>query len=373
MKFKIAKKDISTILGRVQGITGRKSNLAITANVLIKGEGQGISFVATDLETGFEGHYTADVEREGAITINAKKLFEIVQNFPGEEVLIEEIERQWIEIKNNNIVYHIVGMSPDDFPDVPRVDEVTFTRVATGGVREMIEKTVMIQAPSDEKRAHITGVCFERIQKDGQNLMRMVSTDGRRLCKVDVEIGEDANFVPGESVIVPKKGLMEAAKILDKEEEHVEVGVKDNYLIFKMTKETVIIGLLEGDFPEYEQVIEKDDTYDIEVDRKLFSMMLKRMSILSSDSYNSVIFNFADNRLEVTATNPDLGESKEDMAIAFERDEVEVAFNPKYLIDTLNVINDERILVNLRDNHHPCLVEGVEEKRFLSIIMPMKI
>jgi len=372
MKFKIAKKDISTILGRVQGITGRKSNLAITANVLIKGEGDGISFVATDLETGFEGHYPADVERDGAITINANKLFEIVQNFPGDEVHIEEIERQWIEIKNNNIVFHIVGMSPDDFPDVPKVDEVVFTRVATGSVREMIEKTIMIQAPSDEKRAHITGVCFERIQKNGTNLMRMVSTDGRRLCKVDIEIDQESNFVPGESVIVPKKGLMEAAKILDKEE-FVEVGVKDNYLIFKMEKETVIIGLLEGDFPEYEQVIEKDDAYDIEMDRKLFAMMLKRMSILSSDNYNSVIFNFADNRLEVTATNPDLGESKEDMAIAFARDEVEVAFNPKYLIDTLNVINDERILVNLRDNHHPCLVEGVDEKRFLSIIMPMKI
>lgn len=372
MKFKIAKKDISTILGRVQGITGRKSNLAITANVLIKGDDQGISFVATDLETGFEGHYAADVERTGAITINAKKLFEIVQNFPGDEVLIEEIERQWIEIKNNNIVYHIVGMSPDDFPDVPRVDEVLFTRVATGAVREMIEKTVMIQAPSDEKRAHITGVCFERLERGGNPMMRMVSTDGRRLCKVDVAIGAEDNFVPGESVIVPKKGLMEAAKILDKEE-FVHVGVKDNYLIFKMEKETVIIGLLEGDFPEYEQVIQKDDAYDIEVDRKLFSMMLKRMSILSSDSYNSVIFNFGDNRLEVTATNPDLGESKEDMAIAFERDKVEVAFNPKYLIDTLNVINDERILVNLRDNHHPCLVEGVDEKRFLSIIMPMKI
>ncbi len=372
MKLKIAKKDIATILGRVQGITGRKSNLAITANVLIKGEGDSISFVATDLETGFEGHYAADVEREGTITINAKKLFEIVQNFPGDDIHIEEIERQWIEIKNNNIVFHIVGMSPEDFPDVPKVDEVVFTRVATGGVREMIEKTVMIQAPSDEKRAHITGVCFERLERGGTKLMRMVSTDGRRLCKVDVEIGEGDHFVPGESVIVPKKGLMEAAKILDKEA-FVEVGVKDNYLIFKMEKETVIIGLLEGDFPEYEQVIEKDAAYDIEVDRKLFSMMLKRMSILASDNYNSVIFNFTNNRLQVTATNPDLGESKEDMAISFQREEVEVAFNPKYLIDTLNVINDERILVNLRDNHHPCLVEGVDEKRFLSIIMPMKI
>ncbi|MCG8470806.1 MAG: DNA polymerase III subunit beta [Desulfobacterales bacterium] len=372
MKFKIAKKNISTILGRVQGITGRKSNLAITANVLIKGDDKGITFVATDLETGFEGHYEADVEKEGAVTINAKKLFEIVQNFPGEEVYIEEIERQWIEIKNSNIVYHIVGMSPDDFPDVPKVDEVEFTRMATADVREMIEKTIMIQAPSDEKRAHITGVCFERIVRGDKNMMRMVSTDGRRLAKVDVEVDEEASFVSGDAVIVPKKGLMEAAKILDREE-FVEIGVKDNYLVFKMESETVIIGLLEGEFPQYEQVIAKEDEFDIELDKKLFSMLLKRMSILSSENYNSVIFNFDNDRLEVTTTNPDLGESKEDLAIAFQREEVEVAFNPKYFIDTLNVIGDERILVNLRDNHHPCLVEGAESKRFLSIIMPMKI
>lgn len=372
MKFTINKSDILDILSKVQGITGRKSNLAITANILIKSTETGISFAATDLETGFEGFYPAEVEKPGIITINARKFFEIVQNFPNDDILIHEKEPGWIEIGNDKIEYHIVGMNADDFPDVPKIEDVSFFDIDSASFKKMIEKVIMIAASGDEKRAHITGVNFERIEVNGNNVVRMASTDGRRLSKVDYICGDDSNFDSGSSVIVPKKGLSEVNKFLDSSG-NVQVGIKNNHFVIKKDNETIIIGLLEGDFPEYKDIIGIEDENSIALDKKMFSMMLKRMSILSSESYKSVIFNFIDNKLIVTASNPDLGESKEDIDVDFSREPVEVAFNPKYFIDTLNVIDEDEIVLNLRDGENPCIVKGSEDNTFLSVIMPMKI
>lgn len=372
MKFTIRKSDITDILSKVQGITGRKSNLAITANILVKTNETGISFIATDLETGFEGSYPAHVESTGIITINARKFFEIVQNFPSDEIHIEEEERQWIKISCDKVVYHIVGMSPDDFPDIPVLEDVDFMEIDAIRFRKMIEKTIMISPSSDEKRPHITGVLFESMEKDSQRFIRMVSTDGRRLSKVEFTSTGDLDFHETKGVIIPKKGLSEASKLLDSDG-IITIGVKDNYFIVKKDHETIIIGLLEGDFPSYEGITQKEDSFSISINKRMFNMMLKRMSILSTDNYNGVIFNFDKNRLVVTATNPDLGESKEEFTIVFDREPIEVAFNPKYFMDTMGVIDEENILLNIKNAKSPCLIEGTEDKTFLSVIMPMKL
>lgn len=372
MKFTIRKSDITDILSKVQGITGRKSNLAITANILVKTNENGISFIATDLETGFEGNYPAHVESPGIITINARKFYEIVQNFPSDDILIEEVERQWIRISSDKVEYHIVGMSPDDFPDIPVLEDVDYMEIDAIRFRKMIEKTIMISPSSDEKRAHITGVYFEAMEDEIGKVVRMVSTDGRRLAKAEFVSDQDLDFYPCDSVIIPKKGLSEVSKLLDSDGV-ITIGVKDNYFIVKMDHETVIIGLLEGEFPDYHEIVMKDDGNSIAIDKRQFNMMLKRMSILSTENYNGVIFNFDKNRLTVTATNPDMGESKEDFNIAYDREPIEVAFNPKYFMETFNVMEEERIMLNIRDTEHPCILEGSEDKHFLSVIMPMKI
>lgn len=372
MKFTINKNDILDILSKVQGICGRKSNLAITSNILIKAGESGISLAATDLETGFEGRYPAMVESDGIMAINARKFFEIVRDFPSADILVNEVENRWIEIGSKGIEYHIVGMNPEDFPEIPKIADVEFFEVDSIDIKKAIEKMLVIGAAGDEKRAHILGVNLERMEEGEAKLIRMASTDGRRLSKVDYLCEDNMDLPMGNNVIVPKKGLSEINRFLAPEGT-VQIGIKDNHFILQKENETLIIGLLEGEFPEYGDILAKDEERNIEVDRHLFIMMLKRMSILSSDDYRSVVFNFSDGRLLVTATNPDIGESKEDMAIAFAKDPVEVAFNPKYFIDTLNSIEDEKVVLNITDGETPCLVEGAIDKSFLSVIMPMKI
>ena len=372
MKAIINKNEILPVLAKIQGLTGRKTSLAITTNILIQTLDSGISISATDLETGFEGAYPANVETQGIIAINARKLYEIVREFPSEDIYLNEIENHWIEIGNQNVEYHIVGLNPDDFPEIPKIEGVDFFEIDSAAFAKMIEKTVIISGASDDNRAHVMGVYAERIEQEDQKIFRLVATDGSRLSKADFIFDKAFELPAGSNVLIPKKGLMEVAKFLDSEGT-VKIGIKDNNFIVKREKETLIIRLLEGEFPKYGDIVLKTDGHDIQMDRQLFLMMLKRMSILSSDEYKGVIFHFGKEKLLINSTNPDIGESKEDMEIAYQGDPLEVMYNPKYFIDTLNVINEDNIVINIVDEEKPCKIEGERDKSYLSVIMPMRI
>ena len=172
--------------------------------------------------------------------------------------------------------------------------------------------------------------------------------------------------------MIPKKGLVEVGKFLGSEGK-VKIGFKDSNFVVQKDSETLIIRMLEGDFPEYEDIIIKKGGTSIALDRQLFLMMLKRMSILSSEDYKGVIFNFEKNQLIITSTNPDIGESKEDMDIEYSGGSITVMFNPKFFIETLNVMGDDKVILNITDEEKPCLIEGEEDKTYLSVIMPMRI
>ncbi len=373
MKFSIKKADIQDVLSKVQGMTGRKSSLAITESVLIQAIDSGVTLMVTDLETGFEGTYPASVEDKGAIALNARKLFEIVRDFPSEDVILNEVENRWIEIGHANVLYHIVGMNPDDFPTAPKIEEVNFFEIESLKLKKMIEKTVMIAGPSDDKRAHILGLYLERAKKEDNNqVLRMVSTDGSRLTMMESAFEGDGDLAEGTGVLIPKKGLYEINKFLDNEGT-VQIGVKQNHFIVKKELETIIVRLLEGDFPAYAEIIKKEDGRIISLDKNQFLMMLKRMSILSSEDYKAAIFNFDKEKLLISASNPDIGESKEDMKIEFDADPLTIAYNPKFFIDILNVLESKDVQLYLANEERPCLVFSKEDDNFLSAIMPMRI
>jgi DNA polymerase-3 subunit beta len=370
MKLTIKKSDIVDVLSKLQGLAGRKTNLAITTNLLLRTSGSGIYIIATDLETGFQGFYPAKVDSEGEIAINARKFFEIVRDYPEDEIKLEESENRWIKIGNKKVEYNIVGMSPEDFPDIPVIEKIDSFNIDALEFNNMIEKTSIIMGASDDKRSHICGTYFE-ILKD-ENKVRMVSTDGSRLSLVDYINEGDISFKENISVILPKKGLLEVSKFLDKEG-IISIGIKENNFILIKENEIIIMRLLEGSFPEYRDIIDKDKTSIAKLKKEKFLMMLKRMSILASENYRGVIFNFTKNKININSTNPDIGESKEDMDIEYEGNNIVAAFNPKYFIETINVIKEENVIVNLLNEEKPCFVEGEKDKNFLSVIMPMRI
>jgi DNA polymerase-3 subunit beta len=372
MKFSIEKDLFLEVLSKIQGITGRKSNLAITTSVLLLASDDGLRIKATDLETGFEGRFDAQIETPGSVALNSKKLFEICNSFPDDRILINEVENRWIEIGNDRIEYHIVGMNPDDFPEIPMIEDVVLVDIQALELRWMIERMASVSGSTEDKRAHITGTLFEPNTIGDEKTIRMVSTDGSRLAKVDSRLPEGVALPEWTGVLIPKKGLLDVNKFLDFDGV-VKVGVKDSHFVVQKDSQTIIARLLEGDFPQYAGILQKTDSADILIDRKQFLQMLKRMSILASENYRGVIFSFDSQQLVIRSTNPDLGESKEDMAIEYGGPSMKIAFNPRFFIDALNLINDEQVRLTLMDEEKPCLLEGESGDDFLTVIMPMRI
>ena len=369
MKFKIDKNEIINVLAGIQGLTGRKSNLAITACVLIEAQGSQIKASATDLETGLEGNYPADVFTEGKIAVSAKKLYEIVKDFPSESISINEIDNFWIEISDTHLEFHLVGLNPEDFPPFPTFENVSLFSVDAEKLKRMIDQNIVITAVGDEKRAHIIGSYFEIVKEEKS--VRMVSTDGNRLsaaeCLIEGDLPENSAY------IIPKKGLVELNKFLSSEET-VRIGFKENYCIVQKENETIMIRLLEGDFPKYKEILKpRGQGHIIKLDKQNFAMMLKRMSILSTDDFKGVIFSFFEDRLQIRSTNPEIGQSKEEMNMDYNGPEINVAFNPRYFMDALNNITDETIELHMMSDEKPCFIEGENDKTFVTVIMPMRI
>ncbi len=373
MQFTTKKADIQEVLGKVQGLAGRKTNLAITTNVLIRAQGDEITIVATDLETGFEGTYPAQVAAEGAVAINAKKIFEIVKEFPTDEVSFNEVENQWIEIGNGKVEFHLMGMNPEEFPDNPEMEDAPLIEVDSALLSRVIEKTIIVSGAGDDRRAHITGVLYETPEAGGHPVVRLVSTDGSRLSKAECPLVGEARPENTGGVIVPKKGLNEIHKFLESTGT-VRVGFKGSNFIAKKESETIIVRLLEGDFPQYADIVQKsDECHSLPLEKAAFLKMLRRMSILSSENYKGVVFKFDANRLELSVSNPEIGEAKEDIEAAYDGPSLEVAFNPRFFMEALSVIDGDQAILNLIDEESPCLIEDNQDGSYLSVIMPMRI
>ncbi len=372
MKFTVHKKDLNATLTKIQGISSsKKSNLAITACIIIKAAADTITIKATDLETGFEGIFPAIVEIEGEVALNSKKLFEIIREFPEESICLHESESRWVKIFGGKTEFNIMGMNPDDFPQLPDTSDASFFEVNASGLKKTFEKTTIIPpGGQDDRRPYVHGVFFEHVETENGSTIRMVSTDAKRLFLSDY-ITE--RTLPGwESVIIPKKGLSEAIKLLE-DEETINIAVHRNYFIIRKPEECLTISLLDGDFPEYNDLIHPDPESALEIEIQPLLMTLRRMSILTTDSYRTVVFDFKNNILTISASNPEMGESMESLQIQFEKTPVEVAFNPRFFIDALHCIDDEKALIFIKDNENPCIVEGVSAKDFRAVIMPVQI
>jgi DNA polymerase-3 subunit beta len=379
MKCSIKKADIINTLANIQGITGKKSSLAITENLLIKTNEKGISICATDIETGFEGIYPATIEKQGEIAINARDFYDIVKKSDKENLFISENKKQWIEITDlkdgSSLKYNIVGANSQEFPELPKIKDISYFEIEAATFKKMITWAVQVMYSGDEKRVHILGVDFECIETEDNNLkIIMISTDGKRLTKTE-SVLKDKKFEgieSGQQIIIPKKALNEVQKFLN-DKGKVGIGVKENYFVVKKDNEIIYINLFSGNFPDLKGLFEDEDRTVIEAEKKEFKNMLERMSILTSEDYKGVIFKFEKDKLTINAANPERGESSEYINIKYDKNTIETMFNPHYFIDALNIIDEAKVLLKIKDEQTPCIICGQEKENNLNIIMPMKI
>ena len=371
MEFIIEKKELLTGLFRAQSVVERRTAMPILANVLIEAKKGHIVITATDLEVGIRGSYPALVEKEGNITLPAKNLYEIVKELPEGKISFQKKENLWMKIVSGKALFTIVGLSAEDYPAIPNYKDKKFYEIKPELLKEMIEKTIF-SVSTDETRYHLNGVYFEKPKKAG-DAVRMVATDGHRLSMIDkqVDFSKELSFAKG--VIIPRKGLIELKKLLEEAEGTYQIGFDSNHVVIKKEKVVIFIRLIDGEYPDYEQVIPQGQKKKIIINREKFLSSLRRISLLSNDRSKAIKLLIKPNILEISTTNPEIGEAKEEIDITYKGTSLEAGFNAKYFMDILGVIDCEEITLELDDKLSPGVIRSTGDDRYLCVVMPMRI
>ena len=374
MDFEIEKKDFLKGLSLIQGIAGRKTTLPILTHVFLESKKESIQLTGTDLEIGIREELAAKVKQEGKASVSAKKLYEIVRELPDERIHIQKRENQWIRLECGRSIFNLSGLDPDDFPALPTYQEEYFSQLSVPLLSEMIEKTVFA-ASSEESRYHLNGVLFLQKKQGGLDWLRMVATDGHRLSLIDREIQMVRGIEKG--IIVPKKGILELKRIIsDKEGEDVGIYFDPTHGFLKIGKSVIVIRLIEGEFPEYEQVIPKENDKKLTVDKTRVHGCLRRVSTMTSERGEGIKLSIKDDLIEFSTFNQDFGDAREEVEVDYKGPSFEIGFNSRYLMEALNVMDTPDILIELRDEGSPAIIKPFSSKETpdqLCIIMPMRI
>ena len=377
MNFEMDKREFIKGLGLMQSVAGRKTTLPILSHILLEWEKNSLYLTGTDLETGIREELVAKVHQKGKASVSAKKIYEIVRELPEETIHIQKKENQWITLQCGKSVFNLAGLDPEEFPSLPNYQEENFSTVSNRLIREMIEKTVFA-ASNEESRYHLNGVFFVQSKQGGKEILRMVATDGHRLSLIDRE-NQKIRGIEEKGTIIPKKGVLEIKKIIGDREGDAEMGIYFNatHGFFKMGKSLTVIRLIDGEFPEYEQVVPKGNDKKLAMAKEKMVSSLKRVSTMASERMEGVKFSFKKNLVEMSSYHQDFGDAKEEVEVVYEGPPFQVGFNARYLIEALNVIDAEEVLMELKDEGSPgilrpsSLAPGLSDQ--FCIIMPMRL
>lgn len=369
MEFTIKKTTFLKAITRVQGIIEKKHTLPILANVLIEARDNQITFTATDLEVGLRTTYEADVSIDGRVTLSAKKLFEIIKELPDQDIYFNSKDNFWVEIKCGKSLFNLVGLSPDEFPKFPEI-HADIKNIDKGMINEMIEKTIF-SISNDETKFNLTGI-YIKYDQDSSNLI-FVSTDGHRLSLINKKVEEELSgkFLTG--FILPKKGIIELKKLLENIEGDIVLGISDNNFSVSSENITLIMRMVDGEFPDYNRVIPELGNNSAVIDNDLFMHSLRRISILSNEKSKGVKVKLEKDLMILTSSNPDLGDAKEEIDITYSGDEISIGFNARYILDILQAIREDNVVLNLKDNISPGRINPENDEDYLSVIMPMRL
>lgn len=368
MEIKARRGDLLATLYWTQTIVERRNTMPILANALIEAQKGDIRVTATDLEVGVRARVDGEVLKDGSVTVNAKKLYEIIREVPDEQVHVKRLENDWVEIRSGKSVFKIVGMDAREFPQFPKIEAKGLSSTPSWTIREMIERTIFAVS-TDETRYSLNGVFVE--EGDGGKV-RMVATDGHRLAYEERSLGA---LGLAKGVILPRKGLAELKRLLENGQNGaVSIGFRENMGLVVKDRVELFMRLIDGDFPDYTKVVPKGNPNIAKVAHDEFLQALRRVSLLSSERYKGIKMEFDSSRVSISASNPDLGEAVEEVEIEYNGAPITIGFNARYIIDALNVLGTEgEIEIELKDELSPSIIRKPGNEGYLYVLMPMRL
>ena len=363
MKFSVTKEKLLECLQQVQNVVSTRTTLPILSNVLLQTNGSEVRLTTTDLDVGVRGSFEAQIEKEGATTLPARRLFTIIRELPSSEIQFDVDGKNAASIRSGQSFFKILGLPEEEFPPLPKFDDSKVVTIRQKDLRDGLRKT-SYAISTDETRYVLNGVLFSF--KD--NKLTLVATDGRRLAMLDLDLEFPRSHEA--DIIVPTKAVTELQRLLT-DDGDVRVSVGGSQIAFDLNNSLLVSKLIEGNYPNYRQVIPGEMKERVTLERETFLNSLRRVSLLASDKSNSIKLNFSKNNIDITANTPEVGEAKESLPVAYKGREFSIAFNPEFLMAPLRNLAEDEIFLDLIDEMSPGVIKI--QSPFLYVLMPMRI
>jgi len=363
MKFIIQKEKIEKTINTINSVISSKTTLPILAYVLIEARGR-VKLTATDLEVGIRTEIDCEISREGSATFPGRKLAEIIRELPEGNLQIEA-ENTVITLSCGKAFFKVYGLPPTDFPLLPEITPENVFSISQSQLKEMFTKT-MFAMSEEEARYVLNGIYMV----SGENSLKAVATDGRRLAVFELITPEKLQL-PG--IIIPAKAVMTLQKILEDNENPVQIHYQQNQILFKLDSTVIVSRLIEGNFPNYEQVIPSNCPRILQVATQDLIQAIRRVMLLASERSHAVRFSITKDEIQIFSSTPEIGEARDHLGGQFQGEEMEVTFNGRYLLDALRNIDSEYVRLELSDPLGPGVIRPPEKKDYLCVIMPMRI
>jgi DNA polymerase-3 subunit beta len=363
MKLAVTKEALLEGLQRTQNVVSNRPTLPILTNALLEANEEGLWITTTDLEVGIRCRVEARVEKTGSTTLPARKLVSIIRELPSSEIILDVDSKNAASIRCGASFFKIFGLPKEEFPAFPAFEEPNSLTIRQSELKDGLRKT-SYAISSDEARYVLNGILFSLVE----NKLTLVATDGRRLALFD----SDLEFPKSHErdFILPTKAVTELQRLLG-EDGDVVITSSANLVSFELNGAQLVSKLVEGNYPNYRQVIPGEAKERITLEREAFHNCVRRVSILSSDKTSSVRLNFTKNNLDITANTPEVGEAKESMSINYKGRDISIAFNPEFLMDPLRNLPNDEIFLELIDEMSPGVLKI--QTPFLYVIMPMRV
>lgn len=366
MKFSCNTEMLSQNCQNVQRAVSSKTSIPAVECIYIKADNGALTLTGYDLELGIYTSIPAKIEEAGGILINARVLCDILKRLPGEHVSIESDERQMANITSGEAKYSIMGMSPEEYPELPSVTGGLPVNIPQGVIKEMVRQTIFAVAVNDTSKIVHTGIKFDIEER----LISLIAVDGFRLA-----IRKEAIDYEGEhlSFVVPAKTMSEVVKLIDDENSMMSIGVGKRHIEFETNGYRVVSRLLEGDFLNYKTAIPASSTTTVKINTKLMIESIERTSLIISDKLTSPVrCLFNDNTVKISSSTT-IGTATDKITAEISGDAVEIGFNNRFLLDALKVSDTDEVKIELNGGVSPIIILPPEGDSFIFLILPVRL
>ena len=372
MKVSIERSALLKAMSQAQSVVERRNTIPILANVLIEAEGGEISFRATDLDIEVVYKVVGMVERAGATTVGAHTLHEIVRKLPDGAMveLTDDVTSNRLDVVAGRSSFSLATLPREDFPIMANSEYACNFSAKSEILRRLFDKS-KFAISTEETRYYLNGVYMH--SSDGANgkVLRCVATDGHRLARIDTELPDGAETLPG--VIVPRKTVGELRKLLDEDEIKIAVSVSETKIRFATPEMILTSKVIDGSFPDYTRVIPQGNTRRLEVDAAEFAQAVDRVSTVSSERSRAVKLTLEDDRLILSVNAPDSGAAEEELVVAYADERLEIGFNAKYLLEIAGQVDRENAVFMFNSSGDPTLMREGNDESAVYVVMPMRV